>query len=64
MKPATSRRGGFARRYWPFVPKSAEEASQGEKGGHMQWVLGLSVAFIVAAFAAVYIYTSIFAAHQ
>ena len=64
MDPATNGRPGSARNYWPFTPKNAEEARQGETSGNMRWVLGLSLALVTAGFAALYVYTLVFTAHQ
>lgn len=64
MEPATNGRPGAARSYWPFTPKNAEEARQGETSGHMRWVLGVSVVLIVVAFGSLYAYTVFFTPHQ
>ena len=65
MDPANNgRAAGVERGRWPFAPKTAEEASQGEKSGRMRWVLGSSITLIVASFAALYFYTVVFTAHQ
>ena len=41
-----------------------DKARQGETSGHMRWVLAVSVTLIIVAFAAIYIFTTIFARHQ
>lgn len=64
MDPATNGRPGAARNYWPFVPKNAEEARQGETSGHMRWVLAASTVLVIFLFAAVYVYTMGSTAHH
>ena len=63
MKLAAHGRGP-ARDYWPFVPKNADEARQGENSGKMPWVLGGSLFLIIAAFSTIFAFTAIFSAHQ
>lgn len=62
MKPQSY--GTRGQEKWPQVPKDSEEASQGEKGGRMQWVLGGSIALVIACFSAVYAHSAFFTPHQ
>ena len=48
----------------PTEIKTAVQARQGENSGRMPIVLGLSVLLIVAAFAALYVYSAIFPTHH
>ena len=45
------------------IEKNTMEARQAENSGRMPIVLGLSILFIIVAFAAVYAFTTIFGAH-